>query len=168
MKTSCIDVELTAAARHTAKTLRNAGLTIVTAESCTAGLISAALSQAEGASEILHGSFVVYTKDNKAAALGVDRQLLSERGSVCEEVAAQMACGALERSPAAVALSVTGILGPDPDEDGNPVGLVCFSLCRRDRKPETRTTTYAKDEPDALRRQVTLDALKLLRNAAEG
>jgi len=165
MNAACIDKELIEAARRTAEAIRKAGFTVVTAESCTGGLVSAALSHAEGASEVLHGGFVVYTKDSKAAALGIDKQLLSTQGAVCEEVAAQMACGALARSPATLALSVTGVLGPNPDEDGNPVGRVCFSLCTRDGKPESKTLSYPEDQPDALRRCVTLDALNLLRNA---
>jgi len=166
MNAACIDKELIEAARRTAEAIRKVGFTVVTAESCTGGLVSAALSHAEDASELLQGSFVVYTKGNKTAALGVDKQLLSTQGAVCEEVAAQMACGALARSPATLALSVTGVLGPDPDEDGNPVGRVCFSLCTRDGKPESKAMSYAEDHPDALRRRVTLDALHLLRDAA--
>ena len=163
---SCIDAELTDAARETSKAIKNAGLTVVTAESCTAGLVSAALSHTDAASEILHGSFVVYTKDNKTKALGVDRTLLMEKSSVCADVAEQMARGALQRSPATLALAVTGILGPDPDEDGNPVGLVYFAFCRRDGDTEIKRMDYDKADPDALRRRVTLDALEILRRAA--
>jgi nicotinamide-nucleotide amidase len=166
MSDPCIDRELTEAAREAAEAIKRAKLTVVTAESCTAGLISAALSHADGASEILHGSFVTYTKDNKSKALGVDRTLLSEKSAVCAEVAGQMACGALDRSPATLALAVTGVLGPEPDEDGNPVGLVYISVCRKDAKPETVEKIYEKDDADALRRRVTLDALDLLRTAA--
>jgi nicotinamide-nucleotide amidase len=166
MTGSCIDAELTDAAIRASSVARDAGLTIVTAESCTAGLVAAALSHADGASEVLHGSFVVYTKPNKTKALGVDRRLLIEKSAVCAEVAEQMACGALERSPATLALAVTGVLGPDPDEDGNPVGLVYMSVCRKDGAPKTKKFMYEKDDPDALRRRVTLDALDLLRQAA--
>jgi len=96
----------------------------VTAESCTAGKLAAALlSEAPGAAERLHGSFVTYTKANKTKSLGVSAALLQRRGAVCREVAVAMAEGALVRSPATVAVSITGVAGPDPDEDGNPVGL---------------------------------------------
>jgi len=100
---------------------RNAS--IVTAESCTAGKLAALLSEAPGAAERLHGSFVTYTKANKTKSLGVSAALLQRRGAVCREVAVAMAEGALVRSPATVAVSITGVAGPDPDEDGNPVGL---------------------------------------------
>jgi nicotinamide-nucleotide amidase len=83
-------------------TARRRNLTIVTAESCTAGKLSALLSEAPGAAEHLHGSFVAYTKANKVKALGVDAGLLKAKGAVCREVAVAMAEGALHRSPADV------------------------------------------------------------------
>lgn len=162
MSAPCIDHELTKAARAAAARLKGRGMTVVTAESCTAGLISAALSHAEDASELLHGSFVVYTKDNKSKALGVDCDLLAKKGSVNVEVAAQMACGALDRSPAMLALSVTGVLGPDADEDGNPAGLVCFAVYKKGEQPQTVRRHYRPEDPDRLRHRVTLDALQLL------
>jgi nicotinamide-nucleotide amidase len=167
MSAPCIDSEIIEAARRAADAIKKAGLAVVTAESCTAGLVSAALSHADGASELLHGSFVTYTKDNKSKALGVDRKLLSEKSAVCAETAEQMACGALDRSPATLALAVTGVLGPEPDEDGNPVGLVFMAVCRKDGQPETVRKIYEKDDADVLRRRVTLDALDLLRTTAE-
>ena len=91
-------------------------LTIATAESCTAGKLSALLSEAPGAGEHLHGSFVTYTKANKVQTLGVDAGLLKAKGAVCREVAVAMAEGALHRSPADVAVAITGVAGPDPDE----------------------------------------------------
>jgi nicotinamide-nucleotide amidase len=116
-------------------TARRRNLTIVTAESCTAGKLSALLSEAPGAAEHLHGSFVTYTKANKVKALGVDAGLLKAKGAVCREVALALAEGALHRSPADVAVAITGVAGPDPDEDGNPVGLVCIAVARHGREP---------------------------------
>jgi nicotinamide-nucleotide amidase len=106
-------------------------LTIITAESCTSGLLATTLSEAPGAAKLLHGGFVTYTKANKAAALGVGADLLERRGAVCPEVAAAMAEGALARSPADIALAITGVAGPAKDEDGNPVGLVCIAIARK-------------------------------------
>jgi hypothetical protein len=80
-------------------TARQRTLTIVTAESCTAGKLSSLLSEAPGAGEHLHGSFVTYTKANKVKARGVDAGLLKAKGAVCREVAVAMAEGALHRSP---------------------------------------------------------------------
>jgi nicotinamide-nucleotide amidase len=116
-------------------TARRRNLTIVTAESCTAGKLAALLSEAPGAAEHLHGSFVTYTKANKVKALGVDAGLLKAKGAVCREVALALAEGALHRSPADVAVAITGVAGPDPDEDGNPVGLVCIAVARHGREP---------------------------------
>src|SRR2546423_9824810 len=95
-------------------------VTLVTAESCTAGKLSVLLSEAPGAAEHLHGSFVTYTKENKTRALDVPERLLAEQGAVCGAVAAAMAKGALSHSPADIAVSVTGVAGPDPHADGQP------------------------------------------------
>jgi len=112
-------------------------LTIVTAESCTAGAVATTLSKAPSAGEYLHGGFVTYTKQMKSAVLGVSMKLLTQKGAVCAEVAEEMAIGALTRSPADIAIAVTGVAGPEPDEDGNPVGLVFCSAIGLERKTMT-------------------------------
>src|ERR1700744_5873921 len=106
---NCIDPALVAKADAVLQVLKAKGLTVVTAESCTAGLISAALSQVEGAGDILHGSFVVYTKANKAKALGARLDILEREGSVNATVVRALACGALDRSPADFAIAVSGV-----------------------------------------------------------
>lgn len=105
-------------------------LTLVTVESCTAGALACALSRADGASQVLHGGFVVYTKANKVAAVGVPWELLRTHTAVSGEVARAMAIGGLSRSPADIA--ITGVVGPEPDEDGNPVGLVHVATAVRE------------------------------------
>jgi nicotinamide-nucleotide amidase len=112
--------------------LKDRNLSVVTAESCTAGLLAALLSKAEGAGEVLKGGFVCYAKEQKTIALGVPADLLESKTAVAGEVATAMAVGALEHSTADIALAVTGVLGPEPDEDGNPVGLVYVARCSRD------------------------------------
>jgi nicotinamide-nucleotide amidase len=107
------------------------GWTVITAESCTAGALAHHLSKGEGASQHFHGGIVAYTKDMKTAALGVPATLLRKKTAVAAEVAAAMAKGALRRSPADVAVSVTGVAGPEPDEDGNPVGLIYCGVATR-------------------------------------
>jgi nicotinamide-nucleotide amidase len=107
------------------------GLTLVTAESCTAGRLAAVLAEAPGAGKHLHGGFITYTKDMKHHVLGVDARLLREKSAVCAEVAEAMAAGALHASPADVAVAITGVAGPEPDEDGNPVGLVFCASAKR-------------------------------------
>jgi PncC family amidohydrolase len=77
---------------------------------------------------------VTYTKEMKRTVLGVSMKLLKHKGAVCEEVAAAMATGALKRSPADIAIAVTGVVGPEPDDDGNPVGLVFCSAAGLERR----------------------------------
>lgn len=158
----CIDLALVNRAERTLRSLARHGLTAVTAESCTAGLIAAALSQAPGAAQQLHGSFVTYTKANKTMALGVPAALLRRLGAVNAEVAERLARGALARSPADIALAVTGVLGPEEDEDGNPVGLVYFACCRRGRPCLVQRRKYPAWPAERLRRAAVLHALSLL------
>jgi nicotinamide-nucleotide amidase len=163
----CIERELVGGAQPVIDALRAAGLSVATAESCTGGLIAAILSHAQNASECLHGGFVVYTKANKAKVLGVDRDLLETQGAVNVEVARQMAQGALERSPASVAVSVTGVLGPDADEDGNPAGRVCFAVCREGATTAVSRREFSQMQPDGVRRAAVLHALELLYGSAQ-
>jgi nicotinamide-nucleotide amidase len=135
---------------------------VVTAESCTAGLVAAVLSYGEKASECFHGGFVVYTKQQKSTALGVEPGALKERGSVHEIVAAQMAEGALHRSGAKIALSVTGVLGPHPDEDNNPPGLVYLAVARSGRPTIVAQHHFKSVDPDVVRKSVLLEALDLI------
>jgi nicotinamide-nucleotide amidase len=146
--------DLAQLAERALATARRRNLTIVTAESCTAGKLSALLSEAPGAAEHLHGSFVAYTKANKIKALGVDAGLLKAKGAVCREVAVAMAEGALHRSPADVAVA-----GPDPDEDGNPVGLVCIAAARDGREPLPVERKYGEIGREKVQEQAMADAL---------
>src|SRR3954469_21184906 len=111
----CIDESLTKKAAGVMQCLRESGSTVVTAESCTGGLVAACLTHGRQASDCFHGAFVVFTKEQKGQALGVDSGLLREAGAVNAEVAIEMAEGALQRSRASLSLAITGILGPDPD-----------------------------------------------------
>jgi nicotinamide-nucleotide amidase len=110
---------------------KRVGVKIVTAESRTGGLIATVLSEAPGAAEFLEGGFVAYTPEQKCVALGLDRLLIEQHGAVSAEVADAMARGALECSWADIAVSVTGVAGPEPDERGNPVGPVYFACTRK-------------------------------------
>ena len=142
-------------------------LSFVTAESCTAGKLAAHLSEAPGAAERLHGSFVTYTKANKTKSLGVSAALLQCRGAVCREVAVAMAEGALVRSPATIAVSITGVAGPDPDEDGNPVGLVCIAVARVDGETVHLERRYGDLGRDAVQEHAMADALAALIDVVE-
>ena len=98
--------------------------------------------------------------------LGVERPLLDASGAVNAEVARQMAVGALERSPASIAVSVTGVLGPDTDEDGNPAGLVYFAVAREGAPTQVSKRDFGERQPDDVRRAAVVHALELLHEGA--
>lgn len=107
------------------------GLTLVTAESCTGGLIAASLAAAPGASAALERGFVTYSNEAKIEMLGVPADLIAGKGAVSKEVALAMVEGALSESPADIAVAVTGIAGPDGGSAEKPVGLVHIAVGRR-------------------------------------
>ena len=149
-------------AERTLALARARDVTLVTAESCTAGKLSALLSEAPGAAEHLQGGFVTYTKANKIKSLGVSEDLLREKGAVCRDVAVTMAQGALARSPADMAVSITGVAGPDADEDGNPVGLVCIAVARKDGEPRHVEMRYGSVGREIVQARAMADALAAL------
>ena len=115
------------------KLLTKRHASITTAESCTGGLVSGRIVNASGASEVFHQSFVTYSNEAKKKLLGVDEETLASVGAVSEETASQMAEGAAKAADAQVALSVTGVAGPDGGTPEEPVGLVyigchCFGV----------------------------------------
>ncbi|MEO7223739.1 MAG: CinA family protein [Devosia sp.] len=106
---------------------------IVTAESCTGGLIVGALTDVPGSSDAVFGGYITYANEAKSGMIGVDRELVRAHGAVSEQVARAMAEGALKTSGAAVAIAVTGIAGPGGGTDGKPVGLVHFAYADADK-----------------------------------
>lgn len=158
--------ELNALANSLLAQAKRAGLTIVTAESCTAGLLAQVLSDAEGAAEHFHGSFVTYTKGHKTCALGVPGHVLHGEGAVCGTVARAMADGALLHSTASISAAITGVAGPEPDEDGNPVGRVCIAVARRGFPTRDFERRYGDIGRDAIRQRAVADALRALCEAA--
>jgi nicotinamide-nucleotide amidase len=159
----CIHQNLIEEAEAVIETLRASNLSVVTAESCTGGLVAACLSHGKEASTCFHGGFVVYTKAQKGDVLGVDRTLLREQGAVNADVARQMAEGALRRSQASLSVSVTGVLGPDPDEDDNPAGLVYLGLAQRGGPTVLIQHEFSSGSPDLIREWTVLKALELVR-----
>jgi nicotinamide-nucleotide amidase len=154
--------DLTALANALIARAKRAGVTIVTAESCTAGLMCQILSDAEGAAEFFHGGFVTYTKAHKTCALGVPVSLLHDKGAVCAEVARAMAEGALRHSQADIGAAITGVAGPEPDDDGNPVGRVCIAVARRGFPTRDVERNYPDDGREAIRKYAVADALKAM------
>lgn len=162
------DARLSELAGEALKLAKERSLSIVAAESCTAGKLAALLSEAPGASEHLRGSFVAYTKPNKVAALGLPADMLHSKGAACREVAIAMAKGALARSPADYAVAITGLAGPEPDEDGNPVGLVCLAVASRNGKTVASEKRYRALGRARVQEQAMADALRLLIAAQTG
>jgi nicotinamide-nucleotide amidase len=110
---------------------RTRGVRLATAESCTGGLIAAALTAIPGSSDVVDRGFVTYSNEAKAELVGVPPALIAAHGSVSEPVARAMAEGALTRSRAGIAVAVTGVAGPGGGTEAKPVGLVWFGLARR-------------------------------------
>ncbi|HSC18533.1 MAG TPA: CinA family protein [Rhizomicrobium sp.] len=135
-------------------------LTLATAESCTGGVIASILSDAPGAGDLFHGGFVLYTKTHKVA-FGIPKRLIDANGIVSEAVARAMAEMALKHCPADVAVGVTGVAGPEPDDEGNPVGLVCIAAARRGHRSILRTYRFKSKERGEIRCKAAEEALKL-------
>jgi nicotinamide-nucleotide amidase len=145
---------------------RDRGAMIATAESCTGGMVSAAITDVAGSSDIFDRGFVTYSNAAKVAVLGVGRETLAAHGAVSEPVAAEMAAGALARSEATLAVAVTGIAGPG-GSDHKPEGRVCFGLARRGGATLTETIDFGALGRDQVRRRSTDHALRLLLDALE-
>lgn len=140
---------------------RAQGATIATAESCTAGLISGAITDVAGSSDIFDRGFVTYSNAAKVAMLGVDAETLAEHGAVSEEVAREMANGALMRSAADLAVAVTGIAGPGGSEH-KPEGRVCFAIARKGCSTKTETRDFGAIGRAEVRAATVAHALDLL------
>jgi nicotinamide-nucleotide amidase len=136
-------------------------LTLATAESCTGGLVAARLTHVPGSSAVFLGSVVAYANEVKAAALGVPERVLAEFGAVSEETAAAMAAGARERLGADVAVSVTGIAGPDGGTPEKPVGLVYLHAAGP--MGERRLMLDLPGDRETIRTRAAVAALHLVR-----
>ncbi|HEU0118061.1 MAG TPA: CinA family protein [Alphaproteobacteria bacterium] len=134
---------------------------IVTAESCTAGLVAAALTDISGSSNVVERGFITYSNDAKVEVLAVLPETIEEFGAVSEQTAEAMAQGALEFSLADVAISVTGIAGPSGGSTYKPVGMVCFGVATRTGALFHYKAQFSGDRSD-IREQATHEALKLL------
>lgn len=143
-----------------------AGRTVAVAESCTGGLVAAALTEIAGSSAVLDRGFVTYSNAAKQDLLGVSEDVIDTFGAVSIAVAWSMAQGALKHSTADVAVAITGVAGPDGGSEQKPVGTVVFACARRGEDPEATnaelkvfdTATTRAD----VRYQATLAALELL------
>ena len=133
-------------------------LRIATAESCTGGMIAAAITDIAGSSEVFERGFVTYSNAAKQEMLGVRKATLAKYGAVSEQAAREMAKGALKKSRATIAVAVTGVAGPTGGSDTKPVGMVCFAFAsRRGVFSETRRF---RGNRGSVRRQSVVHALK--------
>ncbi|WP_142846982.1 CinA family protein [Telmatospirillum sp. J64-1] len=143
-----------------------AGYMVATAESCTGGLIGAALTAVSGSSAVYDRGFVTYSNQAKQDMLGVPAGMIAAEGAVSKEVACAMAQGALERSQATLSVAVTGIAGPGGGTLEKPVGLVHLAAAHRDGKLLHRREVFPGDR-DAVREQTLRVALAMMTELAE-
>lgn len=147
--------------------LKEKGLTVGTAESCTGGLIAKLITDLPGSSALFQGGIVSYTNEVKAGVLGVPQDMLEQYGAVSPQVAEAMARGAKKALGCDIALSTTGVAGPDPDDRGNPIGLVYLGLAYGDQCYVTEFHA-GKVARERVRRQSAQTALDLLRRHLTG
>ncbi|MBC7155649.1 MAG: CinA family protein [Rhodobacteraceae bacterium] len=143
------------------ETARAKGLHIATAESCTGGLISAAITDIAGSSDVFDRGFVTYSNIAKSDLLGVSPDTIARHGAVSEETAAEMVAGALAHSAADLAVAVTGVAGPGAS-GSKPEGRVCFGVMMRGGAPTTETHDFGALGRAAVRKATVAHALNLL------
>lgn len=143
---------------------RSKGIMLATAESCTGGLIAAALTAIAGSSDVVDRGFITYSNEAKNQMIGVPMPLIDTHGAVSEEVARAMAEGTLARSHAAVAVSVTGVAGPGGGSVDKPVGLVCFGLARTQKPAFSERQVFPGDRTE-IRAATVAHAFKMIRGA---
>jgi nicotinamide-nucleotide amidase len=153
------DREIHALARAVGAALEARGEWLVTAESCTGGWVSAAVTAVAGSSNWFERGLVTYSDRAKRDLLAVREATLAKHGAVSEAVVAEMAFGALEASPGTVAIAVSGIAGPAGAMPGKPVGTVCFAWRTRSGQATTRMLHFPGGR-DAVRRQAVATALQ--------
>ena len=159
-----MDTNLELMAFAAVRNLEAAGLTVATAESCTGGLIAAAITGVPGASAVFRYGWVTYCNEAKERELGVPPTLIEEHSVVSEPVVAAMAQGAMRQAGADVAIAVSGNAGPTAAEGEPPVGTVCIALARRGApRPVHTETLYLPGMPrNAIRNHVATKVLQLL------
>ena len=163
MSDSILPKEIFALAKRVVEENTEAGRKLVLAESCTGGLVAAAITEVAGSSAVLDRSFVTYSNDAKQTDLGVPSDIIEAFGAVSIATAFAMAKGALERSNADVAVAISGIAGPGGGSDLKPVGTVVFARAiRGEEEPIADERLFEGENRAGVRRQATLVALELL------
>ena len=155
------DIVLYELAQRAGRALEARGWMITTAESCTGGWVSQAITMVPGSSAWFDRGFVTYTYISKREMLGVKSETLEAHGAVSEAVVREMVHGALIASQAQVALAVSGTAGPGGGTDQKPVGTVCFAWATEQTEPRAETLLFAGDREE-IRRKAVIHALSVL------
>jgi nicotinamide-nucleotide amidase len=161
-----IEALLRKKAKHLLELCRARGLLIATAESCTGGLVAAALTEISGSSDVVDCGFVTYSNEAKEAMLGVPAATLKRHGAVSTQTAEAMAAGALKNSRAHLAVAITGIAGPGGGSKQKPVGLVHFAAARRGGRKIARKRLFGAIGRGRVRSRSVVEALALLEELA--
>jgi nicotinamide-nucleotide amidase len=163
--TSLLPDEIGALAKRVVEENAKAGRKVALAESCTGGLVCAALTEVPGSSSILDRGFVTYSNQAKMELLGVPQDIIDTFGAVSVACVWAMAQGALKKSDADVAVAISGVAGPDGGSDHKPVGTVVFAQAKRGEENAEPVAEMRKLDGSSraeVRRQATLVALELL------
>jgi len=155
-------------AKDLGQRLEAAGLMLATAESCTGGWVSKVVTDIPGSSAWFDRGFVAYRNSAKRELLGVSAVAIADHGAVNEEVAREMAQGALDHSRADVAVAVTGIAGPTGGTEDKPVGTVCFAWMRKGRMPLSQRVQFAGHREEVRHQSVRLALERLLELLEDG
>lgn len=161
------DKELLVAAEALLELCKSKRLTLATAESCTGGLVAAALSEIPGSSMVLDRGFVTYSNEAKQQMLGVTPATIDVYGAVSSQCAEEMAKGALAQASVDLAISITGIAGPTGAVPGKPIGLVYFCAATRSGRVIPHDRKYGDIGRANVRRESVLQALAILQEMAK-
>ena len=145
---------------------RKRGIMLATAESCTGGMIAAALTDIAGSSAVVDRGFVTYSNEAKMQMLGVSPRTLEQHGAVSEATAREMATGALAHSAADLTVAITGVAGPGGGSDAKPVGLVHFAAARKGGQVIAEHHLFGDIGRTQVREAAVMVALQLLRRLA--
>jgi nicotinamide-nucleotide amidase len=160
---SLLPEEVVALARKVVEQNAAAGRKVAVAESCTGGLVAAAITEIPGSSAVLDRAFVTYSNEAKQETLGVQADIIDAFGAVSVACVYAMARGALERSQADVAVAISGVAGPGGGSEGKPVGTVVFARAvRGNDEPDAESKLFSGENRAGVRLQATLCALELL------
>src|SRR6201985_574497 len=160
-------LEIVTLARLLVDEARERSLRIVTAESCTGGLVAGAICQVAGASDVFERGFVTYSNRGKQELLGIPGDLIADLGAFSEPVARMMAEGALENSNAHIAVAITGVAGPGGGTPMKPVGTVHIATARTNGGIQHRLELFDELDRDGVRIEAVRVALEMLRERVE-